>query len=75
MFFAIYRRYLGWKSQFESEAEKDGKCLFLPDLAAKLYISKTEIINIKVLNGVEKESKATLGKVAQSPIHWGMNWF
>ena len=30
--------------------------------------------NYSELNGVEKGFKATLGKVAKFPIHWGMNW-
>ena len=71
MFFEIGRRYLRWETGFDFEAEKAGKALFSGEKAGKLYISKTEIINVRILNGLEKGSKATLGKVAQVQFIWG----
>ncbi len=71
MFFDIWRRYFGGKTLFDSRAEKTGKLSVWRKETGKLYISETEIINVRILNGVEKGYRATLGKVAQSPIHWG----
>ncbi|MEE9323657.1 MAG: hypothetical protein V3U72_03855 [Candidatus Aenigmarchaeota archaeon] len=64
---------MGREIAFVLQAEKDGKALFSGEKAGKLYISKMEIINVRILNGLEKGFKATLGKAAQSPIHLGMN--
>lgn len=71
MFFDIRKPGFGQEAWSDSKAEKAGKASFFQKETGKLYISEMEIINVRILNRIEKGFKATLGKVARIPIHWG----